>query len=128
MESHQIANRSSRGKLSSLPTAHKNLRFRREFTVEEYDRLARGVIPQAMEDKWFIFLEAEYLYFHRSWTGFLIYQIRLNKEGEKYFVDETLVNREPEQYKATDDEYDVTFLGFLIDNLLLGKQTPFPRP
>lgn len=128
MEPHKIANSGSRRKLSSLPTAHKELGFRREFTVEEYDLLARGLIPRDMDDKWFIFLEADHLYFHRSWTGHLIYQIRLNKEGEKYSVDEALVNREPTQYNASDDEYDVALLGFLIDNFLLGKQTPFPVP
>lgn len=128
MESQEIANRSSRRKLSSLPDAHKELGFRREFTVEEYNRLARGLIPREMEDKWFIFLEADYLYFHRSWTGFLIYQLRFKEEGDKYLVDEALVNRDSTQYKGTDEEYEVALLGFLIDNLLLGKATPFPIP
>ena len=38
------------------------------------------------------------------------------------------MNRDPGQYVVTDDEYDVALLSFLIDNFLLGKQTPFPLP
>jgi hypothetical protein len=81
-----------------------------------------------MEDKWFIFMERDWLYFHRSWTGTCIYQIRLAREGERYVVTEALTNRKEEQYRETNNEHDSALLGFLIDNLLLGKQTPFPLP
>ena len=128
MGEDRIANRESWHKLGSLPEARKELHLRREFTAEEYDCLARGFIPQDMDDKWFIFLETNHLYFHRSWTGHLIYQVRLRKENEQCFVDEVLVNRDPAQYGVTDDDHDVALLSFLIDNFLLGKQTPFPLP
>jgi hypothetical protein len=43
-------------------------------------------------------------------------------------VAETLVNRDPGQYSATDNSYDEKLLIFLIDNLLLKKRSMFPVP
>ena len=129
MRQDETANRESFQEVSSLPAAHKALEWKREFTGAEYDRIARGLIPRGMDDRWFIFLEDEQLYIHRSWTGFLIYQVRFERDGEKYVVAQVLVNRDPTQYRATDDEYDVRFLSFLIDTLLLGKPAAYPsRP
>ena len=72
--------------------------------------IRRGVIPEMMEDKWFIFLEEDVLYFHRSWTGFCIYQVRMKKEGAEYRVVEALVNRNPSEFSTTDDKYIVDLL------------------
>ena len=40
-----------------------------------------------------------------------------------------LVNRDPEQYRGDDDEYDLALLDFLIGNFLLGpqRQSLMPR-
>lgn len=111
-----------------LPEKHAALPLRREFTAREYESLRRGLIPEAMEDKWFIFLEGDVLYFQRSWTGFCIYQLRLRKEGAGYAVAEAFVNRDPGQYSGGGDGYDVKLVTFLIDNLLLGKVSAFPVP
>jgi hypothetical protein len=81
-----------------------------------------------MEDKWFIFLEEDWLYFHRSWTGLCIYQIRLERNENGYIVAEALANREPGQNPQTDEKYDAALLNFLVDNFLLGERTPFPLP
>ena len=51
-----------------MPSSIGQLVFTRSFTAEEYTCLSRGLIPEVMEDKWFIFMEADRLYFHRSWT------------------------------------------------------------
>jgi hypothetical protein len=111
-----------------LPQQRACLFFPREFTAEEYEQIRHGVIPEAMEDKWFIFLEDDVIYFHRSWTGFCIYQLNLKKDESNYTVVEALVNRDPSQYSATDEEYDKKLLTFLIDNLLLGRSSMFPVP
>lgn len=42
-------------------------------TAKEYARLSLGLIPEEMEDKWFIYLEDNKLYCHRSWTGLCTY-------------------------------------------------------
>jgi hypothetical protein len=111
-----------------MPTSTANLTLDRSFTPQQYARLCAGLIPEVMEDKWFIFMEGDWLFFHRSWTGTCVYQVRLERDGEFYVAAEALSNRDQEQYRETNNRYDSALLGFLIDNLLLGKQTPFPVP
>ena len=41
----------------------------RVFSQEDMDRIRRGVVPETMDDKWFIYWTEDALYFHRSWTG-----------------------------------------------------------
>jgi len=115
-------------KAQTMPSSTARLPFTRIFTQAEYERLSEGLVPMVMEDKWFIFMEGDWLYFHRSWTGVCIYQIRLQRNENEYIAAEALVNREPDQYKETDLKYDAATLDFLVDNFLLGKRTPFPLP
>ena len=111
-----------------LPEQRTLISYQREFSAEEYEVIRYGLIPEAMEDKWFIFLEEDVLYFHRSWTGYCIYQLTLKKDGANYTVTEALVNRDPSQYSATNNDYDEKFLTWIIDNLLLGRPSMFPVP
>ena len=111
-----------------MPSSTAHLPFTQTFTQAEYERLSNGLVPVEMEDKWFIFLEGDWLYFHRSWTGVCIYQIRLRRNENEYIVAEALANREPDQYQEIDAKYDAALLNFLINNFLLGKRTPFPLP
>ena len=54
----------------------------RTFTPKEYARLREGLIPRAMEDKWFVYYDQPYLYFHRSWTGRPCFRLLLpEKDG-----------------------------------------------
>lgn len=110
-----------------LPSTQTKLKFNRSFTKEEYDRIACGLIPREMEDKWFIFLEGEWLFIHRSWTGICIFGVRLLSLGEEYYIEETWVNGDSKEYKDANDTYDVRVLGFLIDRVLLGKEVFIPR-
>ncbi|MGQ0762691.1 MAG: hypothetical protein ACT4OT_11865 [Acidobacteriota bacterium] len=110
-----------------MSALHEQLPFARTFTREEYYVIARGLVPAGMDDRWFIFLENDQLYFHRSWTGTCIYQITLDRtDGDSIVVTEALVNRDPDEYKIADDEFDVALLSFLIDNLLLGRRAHLP--
>ena len=109
-----------------LPEERAKLKFDRLFYLAEYQKITHGLIPAGMDDKWFIFLENDTLFFYRSWTGFCIYQLHFITQNNNYYVDEVWVNRNSEQYKEIDDHYDIQLLNFLIDNLLLGQNTPFP--
>jgi 8-oxo-dGTP diphosphatase len=121
-----IANRNSwRKPPLALPAQRTKLKIERTFTDKDYNRLAQGLIPSAMEDKWFIFMENDTLFFHRSWTGVCVYEVHFDN---RHCFNEIWVNRDSQQYKETDIEYDGKLLIFLIDNLLLGKNTPFPIP
>lgn len=121
-----LATRQSWSNLQPLPVQRSTLSLQREFTEPEYERLCDGLIPDRMEDKWFIFLEDDILCVHRSWTGYCIYQLRLTRADSKYAISRALVNRDPNQYTWVDDRYDEKLLMFLIDHLLLGERSPLP--
>jgi hypothetical protein len=117
-----IATRAS-WKNQAMPSERGPLAFARTFTPDELARIERGLVPEQMEDKWFVFFESPWLWFHRSWTGLAIYGVKI----EDGAVTEAVVNRHPEQYRAKDDQYDADLLGFLIDRLLLDREVPFPH-
>ena len=111
-----------------LPHQHKELPLRGSYSREEYVRLSMGHTPQGPDDKWFIYLEDEWLYVHRASTGTCVFQLQIVPDGDKYAAVRLLVNRDRQQYRNEDDEYDVQLLSFLIDRLLLGRFAPFPQP
>jgi hypothetical protein len=88
------------------PTAREPLNYEQTFDAADADRLRDGLVPQAMEDKWFVYCQAGWLYLHRSWTGALIYWLRLDESAAVARVVESFVSRDPAQYKETDIAYD----------------------
>lgn len=116
-------------KIEQLPEVMKRLDYQRTFSAEEFEWIRRGLAPQVMEDKWFIYYENDLLCFHRSWTGHFIYRLTVRPaENNTYVVGTTLVNRTKGQYDNENDEYDALFLNYLIDRLLLAKDVAFPIP
>lgn len=120
------ATRNDWDRLKPLPKLRKQIPFREIYSEEEYRFIRHGLIPHVMEDKWFIFLEDDWLYLHRSWTGLCVYKLRFEKIAEGHKVSEAWVNRDPRHYKETSDEYSTVLLRYLIDRLLLCKKAPFP--
>ena len=80
-----------------MPAAWERIDLAASYTAEEFERLAAGEIPESMEDKWFILYEVPWLYLHRSWTGYCIYQVRFEPDAEGMRVAEVRVNRDPAQ-------------------------------
>jgi hypothetical protein len=110
------------------PSRKEPLGFEALFTDEEAEQMMEGLIPNQMEDKWVVYYSEGWLHFHRSWTGALIYCLRLDGSPAGVRVTDSWVNREPEQYKAVDTEYDRRLVRFLIDALLLKRNAVFPMP
>ncbi len=102
-----------------LPEKRVKVTFERTFSNEESDRLKAGLIPEEMEDKWFIYFENETLFFHRSWTGYCIYQVRFAQDENGFRAVSVEINRDPEQYLGNDDKHDLWSLNNLIDTQLL---------
>lgn len=84
-------------KIQPMPELKTQLQVEEIFTKEEYKYLTWGFIPVSMDDKWFFFLENDWLYIHRSWTGFCIFEVRLEKVCNDYKVAEAWVNDDPKQ-------------------------------
>jgi hypothetical protein len=55
--------------------------FQATFSGEEVDKLREGLVPEVMEDKWFIYLQEPHLFLHRSWTGQPVYRVKLEPTG-----------------------------------------------
>ncbi|WP_423606261.1 hypothetical protein [Sphingomonas sp. MS122] len=97
-----------------------------EFSLAQFELLQHGLVPQAMEDKWFVYFEAPNLYFHRSWTGQAFYRVTLQPSPTGCAVGEAVCSSEV--LDNADPGYHVQLLGFVITNLLLGQARAFPRP
>jgi hypothetical protein len=104
------------------------LPYHPSFSNQEFDVIRRGLEPQAMEDKWRIHMEGDWLHFHRSWTGLRIYRLRFSRRGDRHEVVETLVIDGSEDYRRNTDEYEAALLDFLIRGLMLQQDVTFPLP
>ena len=86
-----------------------------ELSMSDIEILRQGFLPKEMEDKWFVYCQADTLYFHRSWTGFCIYIVEICESHETLRVT---ANRDPEQYAETTIEGDKINLAILLNSLL----------
>ena len=98
-------------KTEAMPELHETFVLDRAFSDGEMAALRCGNGPQAMEDKWFWYMEGSTLWAHRSWTGYCIYRIDF-KEDHHHVVT---VNRDPEQVKRSSADEDVRTLNKLLD-------------
>jgi hypothetical protein len=98
------------------------------FSADEFERIKMGLLPRAMEDKWFVYYEEPYLYFHRSWNGIPVYRVALRLSDDVVGTTEALCSKEVAASSSFDANYHAQLLDFLISNLLLGQNKPFPMP
>jgi hypothetical protein len=107
-----------------MPARTARLPFTGSYSAAEYERIQRGLIPQSMDDKWFIVEDGGTLSFHRSWTGRCYYQVRIERVEDRYQVVDARLNREV----AGDLVEEARLLRYLIETYLLGHQDfPFPE-
>ncbi len=102
----------------------KTIPFETEYSQEEFNKIIQGLIPEQMEDKWFIYYEQPSLFFYRSWTGEPIYKLNFTEVNNKAKVTEAFVSN-----NVADEDtiyYNIQLVDFLIANLLLGQHKPFP--
>jgi hypothetical protein len=94
------------------------------FTAEECHRLRQGLVPEVMEDKWFVFFEDPFVYFHRSWTGELAYRLRLTADDRGGRIGEALASTSAGT--IGDPEHESALVSFLLRGLVLRQDVPFP--
>jgi hypothetical protein len=103
--------------------------YQAAFDSGQFARLKEGLVPQRMEDKWFIYYEEPYLFLHRSWTGQPVYRVTLKSSPEGAEVTEALWSKAFANAPAAamwDAGYQPRLVDFLVSNLLLGYAKPFP--
>lgn len=119
--------RSTDWKIESMPAEHVVVPLGICYSKNELTEIAYGLIPQVMEEKWFVYYDRGMLNFHRSWTGYCVYRVFAREEGSLMTFTHAEVNRHPKQYKETDDEHDRKMIPYLIDVLLLKKPSNYPE-
>lgn len=121
-----VANRESYAIRPSGPMAR--LPYQAAFSQAEYALIRRGLIPAEMDDKWFIFWEADSLYLHRSWTGHQVYRVEFQPMGSGFEVAQATVTSDATFYHRGPDSDEAALLDFLIRGLLLHQPVEFPLP
>ena len=94
--------------------------FRVDWTYEAQDmeRMRWGLVPQSMEDKWFVYAEENRLTFVRSWSGEFSFRALLGPGG----IGEVSVS---ERFDATPEE-SLRILRWVIDTFLVGLEVDGP--
>jgi hypothetical protein len=88
------------------------------FDEAQYQKLILGLSAKEMENRWRIKFENDTLFFQRSWTGYTIFEAKIHKEKNIYFINEFIAERKPEKYRNTDDAYDIEVITSKINKLL----------
>ncbi|WP_343713355.1 hypothetical protein [Inquilinus sp.] len=101
------------------PTLRESLDLSLVFSDAEGEKLQLGHIPEDMDDKWFVFFEDGWLYFHRSWTGACIFGLRFDGSPGGVRVVESWASRDEEHYKSIGAESERELIVQLIRTRLL---------
>ena len=107
-----------------MPQQNTTIELNHEYSAEEMEDIKLGVVPEEMEDKWFIYYDQteHKLYMHRSWTGYCDYIVQFNEKAENstFVATTAVVNRDESQYTCTSDVSDKYSVLSVISYLLLG--------
>ena len=101
-------------KTHRMPRTHTRLELGLDIDAEEFEVLARGHIPHAMEDHWFMYFDGDSFCFHRSWTWYCIFKVHAVRSEGGFLLDYVTVNRKAEQYAETSDERDALLAAILV--------------
>jgi hypothetical protein len=111
------------------PVATVPLGFMAMFSADEAALIREGFLPETRRDAWFIYYANGWLHLHRSWTGACIFGMQVRETDAGMRVTKSWVSREPAEYVAQDIGYERLLLRYLIDTLLLRKETAIlPTP
>jgi len=61
------------------------------FSEEQFQKIIFGLSAKEMENRWRIYYENDTLFFQRSWTGYTIFEAKIHKEKNRYFIFSTLI-------------------------------------
>ncbi len=104
-----IVTRSS-WKLLPLPEHPTPLAVSLTFNQQQTEKLRRGLTPLQMEDRWFVFVEDDWLYVCRSWTGEMMFGVQLRETPNGSCVTTAWVNAGNTPFSGRDDESYRTIL------------------
>jgi len=109
-EKHKIA--------TSFPDKFDQTTLAIEISASEFKIFEEGIFATCMDDKWNVFVLDNILYLARSWTNFCIYKVFTQQQDDKVILSDFQINRDENQYKSLDIEYDTVLLKKLLQMFL----------
>ena len=104
--------------IEPMPDKHTTIPMDETIPSAAMQIVKNGHIPEAMEDRWFMYCDDTTIRYYRSWTGFCIYIAKYSDNGTECKITELTVNRDPDQYSCTDDREDAEmFISLLTGNM-----------
>ncbi|MDW4903909.1 hypothetical protein RB628_00755 [Streptomyces sp. ADMS] len=74
-----------------------------------------------MDEKWNVFVEADVVYMHRSWTGHGIYEVSLAPVAGGRRITSAVVEADGERVRRMGDEYDCLMMELIISAIVLAE-------
>jgi hypothetical protein len=103
---------------TSFPDKFDQTTLAIEISPSEFKIFENGIFATSMDDKWNVFVLDKVLYLARSWTNFCIYRVFTQQQDEKVILSDFQVNRNENQYRSKDIEYDTVLLKKLLQMFL----------
>ena len=91
---------------------------------QEMQAIAMGYAPVGMADRWFAFMEDDRLFFHRSWTGYGIYEATFAATETGFVMISACVEGDPARCRPDPDLIEECDLLRDLIVLVAGEPTP----
>lgn len=99
--------------LHPMARNHEQIGLDLNFAARQMRNLRRGFIPVDQGQKWFLYFESDTLHIHRSWTGFKMFEVVFEADGDTARARFARVSLDPEFYSGSLDEARETLLDVL---------------
>jgi hypothetical protein len=111
-----------------MPEARARLDVDLRLGERELEMVRRGHAPggTGTARAWSIECEGDRVFLRRARTGHCIFEVELEPCEGGAWTAAAWTNREPSQAGRIDGEADARLLVFLVERLLLGRNTPYP--
>ena len=100
-----------------MPTTTVETPYYRKFSDTQYKALQDGYRPRGTDDRWLIYLKDDWLYVHRSWTGFCIFKVNIADDNGSYISTILQINRDINQYRSTNIGSDIAELNSVLNSI-----------
>lgn len=107
-----------------MPKKNSVVKLDVHMSEADFKTIEMGHIPDCMEDHWFMYCEPPcggapgHIRWYRSWTGLFIFDASYERRGADVVLVSLTINRDPAQFKSTDDIADTNlFLALMADEI-----------
>jgi len=101
------------------PDQREHFDFPMRFTAEEEASIRQGLVPSGSDDRWFLIVEDDQLYCHRSWTGACIFGASIESGADGTQLTDCWVSRDPDAYETSGIDADrEEFRALILSHLL----------